>query len=266
MTKAVYDQIAKAYKKSKQLSFRSIIEEYSLFKMAGDVTGLSIIDLACGEGHYTRKLKKAGAVQVTGIDVSSKMIELARLQEEQQPIGCEYRIQDVASMERIGEYDMAVAIYLLNYARTRDELVALLRGVYQQLKPGAQFVGFNDNVANDPVNYNNYRKYGLEKECSPHREEGDPIHYHFYSQDGSVCEFDNYYLSPQTYAEAFREAGFVNFQWMWPSVHPAERGNPHWDDFMYDPPVIGFVACKEEDVLRHRRSYVGWAVHNVWML
>ncbi|MCY4545992.1 MAG: hypothetical protein OXD39_12205 [Gemmatimonadetes bacterium] len=55
-----YDAIAGAYKDSKQLSFRKYIEEYTLFETLGDIGGVKALDLACGEGFYTRKLKLAG--------------------------------------------------------------------------------------------------------------------------------------------------------------------------------------------------------------
>ncbi len=266
MEKAVYNQIAEEYKKSKNLSFRVLIEEYSLFKMAGDIKGLSVLDLACGEGHYTRKLKEQGAREVLGVDISSELIKLAQATEAAKPLGCKYLTENVARLPELDQFDMAVAMYLLNYAKTKEELVAFCKAIYNQLKPGAQFIGFNDNVANDPAKYDSYRKYGFKKECSPYRKEGDPIQYTFYNEDGSICQFDHYFLSPQTYEEAFQEAGFDDFQWVWPSVHPTERGNEFWNEFILDPPVIGFVAYKPDTVFRHRKSYVGWAVQNVWML
>lgn len=78
---AEYDAIAGAYKDSKQLSFRKYIEEYSLFESLGDIGGVKALDLACGEGFYTRKLKRAGAGEVLGVDVSAEMIRLAEAEE-----------------------------------------------------------------------------------------------------------------------------------------------------------------------------------------
>ena len=45
-------------------------------ELAGDVRDQRILDLACGEGFYTRRLKAAGAARVLGIDVSAEMIAL----------------------------------------------------------------------------------------------------------------------------------------------------------------------------------------------
>ena len=94
-----YDAIAEAYKASKQLSFRKYIEEHTLFAILGDIRGATVLDLACGEGFYTRKLKCAGARSIIGVDISAKMIELANREERIQPLGCQYLQQDVAELE-----------------------------------------------------------------------------------------------------------------------------------------------------------------------
>ena len=73
-----YDSIAKEYKESKELPMRLHIEAYTYFNMLGNLAEKSILDLACGEGFYTRKFKDQGAAKVVGVDISQKMIELAR--------------------------------------------------------------------------------------------------------------------------------------------------------------------------------------------
>ena len=72
-----YDAIAAAYQDSKQLPFRKYIEAHSLFEILGDIRGATVLDLACGDGFYTRKIKQAGALEVTGVDLSAEMIKLA---------------------------------------------------------------------------------------------------------------------------------------------------------------------------------------------
>ncbi|SFI85703.1 class I SAM-dependent methyltransferase [Planctomicrobium piriforme] len=49
-----YDPIAELYKRSKQTPWRSHLECFTLLKTIGDVSGLSVLDVACGEGFYTR--------------------------------------------------------------------------------------------------------------------------------------------------------------------------------------------------------------------
>ncbi len=75
---AYYDKIARQYQKSKTLPFRQYVEWYSYSKFLNDVTGKSVLDLACGDGFYSRRIKDKGAGRVVGVDISSKMIDLAR--------------------------------------------------------------------------------------------------------------------------------------------------------------------------------------------
>ena len=56
-------------------------------------------------------------------------------------------------------------------------------------------------------------------------------------------DLQNFYLSPQTYQAAFREAG-GDFRWVDVSLQPSARGNPFWDEFMRRSPVVGFVATR----------------------
>ncbi len=251
-----YDAIAGAYKDSKQLSFRQYIEEYTLFEMLGDISGEKVIDLACGEGFYTRKLKRAGAGEALGVDISAEMIQLAEAEERARPTGCRYLSQDAADLVLDEPVDLVVAMYLMNYARDANELLRFVRAAHGALKPGGRFVGFNDNVLNAPGGTVSYARYGFEKEYKGTRtgattdgtrtgatpSEGDPIVYRFTNNDGTRFEFNNYYHSPGTYRRAFEEAGFVGFRWVEPQLHPSERNNRYWDDFMAAPPIIGFAA------------------------
>ncbi|MGK7903298.1 MAG: class I SAM-dependent methyltransferase [Hormoscilla sp.] len=95
---AVYDSIADQYQKTLALPFRLHIEAYTYFNLLGDIAGKSILDLACGEGFYTRKLKLRGAARVVGVDISEKMLSLARLSETRQPLGIEYILCDAREL------------------------------------------------------------------------------------------------------------------------------------------------------------------------
>ena len=240
-----YDAIAGLYQHSKRLPFRKSIERYTLFEALGDVRGLTVLDLACGGGFYTRLLKRAGAAAVTGVDVSREMIRLAEQEEEREPLGCRFVCRDAADFEpTAGAADAVVAMYFLHYAGTRDKLLRFCRVCHHALRPGGRIVGFNDNVMRPPRGTVSFRKYGIEKTGPRTPYEGAPIRYRLTNEDGSELEFNNFYLKPLTYDEAFRETGFREFRWLGVSLEPGERGNPFWDDFLRDPPVIAFTATK----------------------
>ena len=73
-----YNPIAGEYKQSKLQPWRTHIECFSLMELVGDLSRLSVLDVACGEGYYTRLLRRRGAEAALGVDLSTGMIELAR--------------------------------------------------------------------------------------------------------------------------------------------------------------------------------------------
>ena len=239
---AEYDAIAEQYSESKNLSFREHVERYTLFDLLGDVRGRTVLDMACGDGFYTRLLKQAGAATVTGVDISAAMIELAEERERQQPLGCAYEQADVAEFATGRPADLVVAGYLLNYAPTPAALRRMCRACHDALRPGGRMVGINDNVRNPPVAPDAWKQYGLERACRHPPAEGDVVRYTLTNADGQRFTFDNYYLAPETYADAFRAAGFKEFQWVDVALHPAQRHNPFWDAFMTNPPITAFTA------------------------
>lgn len=243
----VYDAIAKEYQDSKMLPFRRFSEEPTLLQLLDGIKGFSVLDIACGEGIYSRRMKKLGARHVVGIDISPEMIALARKMEANEPLDITYEVHDASISRTFGDFDIVVASYLFNYAQSKAQLVAFCANIFKNLRPGGRVVGMNDNPANDPQHYALYRPYGFTKSAPLPRKEGDPVTYTFYNADGTDFSFDNFFLNPDTYASVFREAGFKSFRWVPPIVtkEGMERhGAAYWQLYLQDPPVIGFEAVK----------------------
>src|SRR4051812_27879670 len=120
-----YDPIAELYRRAKQQPWRAHIEAFTLMALIGDPAGKAVIDIACGEGFYSRMIRERGASKVTGVDLSEKMIELAQVSEAKQRLGIDYIVGDARNLGLGADFDLAVAAYLLNYARDRPELDAM---------------------------------------------------------------------------------------------------------------------------------------------
>src|SRR5262245_11482883 len=75
---AQYDHIGSKYDEYARTATLKRAESYTFFRMVGALAGKSVLDLACGFGFYTRLLKRHGAAQVLGVDISPEMIRLAR--------------------------------------------------------------------------------------------------------------------------------------------------------------------------------------------
>ena len=167
-----YNQIAAQYRQAKDQPWRAAIEEFSFMKLIGDLNGKSVVDLACGEGFYTRKLKQRGAAKVVGTDISKEMIELARDQESKNPLGIEFRVEDARAGSPRMEFDLVVTAWLLVYAHDREELAVMCRGLAQQLKPGGRLVTLTSNPDLCTFKQPDYRKYGFDVRIADHAYEG----------------------------------------------------------------------------------------------
>ena len=157
-----YDSIAEQYTRSKQQPWRTHIEAFSLLTLIGDPAGQFVMDVACGEGFYTRMLRQKGASKVTGVDLSEGMIGLARKQEAEYQQGIDYLVGDARRLAPSDKCDLVVAAYLLNYSQNRGELRAMCDGIAHCLKPGGRFVTVNCNPALEFPSAPSYRKYGFE--------------------------------------------------------------------------------------------------------
>ncbi len=240
-----YDRIGSHYQESKRLPFRSFVEEHSMFELLPDLAGRSVVDLACGEGIYSRKLIQAGAARVVGVDISAEMISLAERAETRAPLGVRYVVADVATVELDERFDIALCSYLFNYARTRAELRTLIESVHGLLRPGGSVVGCNDYPDNPPAHFTTYRPYGFTKVGDAEPQEGATITYRFFNPDGTVFEIDNYFLPADAYRHEFARAGFASFDWVMPGVSAVGRETfptGFWDAFLDSPPIVSFTA------------------------
>lgn len=118
-----FDELAALYEKMAEWPFRKCCEIPSTIETIGDLSGLSILDFGCGSGFYTRLLKKNGAKEVVGYDISSGMISYARRREEKEQHGISY----IDNKDNIPEkhFDIVLSVYTLPYAKNLSGLMEL---------------------------------------------------------------------------------------------------------------------------------------------
>jgi len=119
-------------------SYRRNIFNPVLFPMIGDVKGRRVLDAGCGAGYMCRILAERGA-KVTGVDLSTKFIELAQRYEKKKKMGIEYFCADLAHLSQIRNsyFDLVISIYVLCDVR---DYVKAIKEIARILKPKGRFV------------------------------------------------------------------------------------------------------------------------------
>jgi len=239
-----YDKIARQYQRSKTLPFRRYVEWYTYSKLLDDLSGKSVLDLACGEGFYSRRIKRKSAKRVVGVDISTAMISLARQKNKDSGLSIDYFVGDILNKEKYGSFDLVVASYLLNYAQTKEQLLDMCRTIAINLKPGGRFVSINNNPDQPPSSFGTCKKYGFIKTIAEPLQDGAAIQYEFF-REGQKFKIINYYLSRKAHEVAFKRAGLQTMRWKKIQVDPEgvqKFGHDFWQDFLEYEPIIGIVS------------------------
>ncbi|WP_059052047.1 class I SAM-dependent DNA methyltransferase [Paenibacillus senegalimassiliensis] len=108
----------------------------------------TVVDLGCGTGSITIPLVNAG-FEVTGIDLSSDMLSVARRKMDATPQGTRllregsvrWVQQDMTDWAVPEPVDAVISFCdCLNYLLKEDEIVRTFRRTYENLKPGGTFL------------------------------------------------------------------------------------------------------------------------------
>lgn len=158
----------------------------------GDISGLRVLDAGCGEGYLARILAGRGA-GVIGIDISPRLIQLAREKDHEGAI--EYRVADLSAPlpEYKGYFDAVASRLALNDVYDYRGFIATLGAV---LKPGGRLV----------LALNNPYSYVVRKHVADYFDSGAAYSYRGMAKEGLKVHF--YQRTLEEYLDAFLAAGF----------------------------------------------------------
>ncbi|WP_328943444.1 class I SAM-dependent methyltransferase [Streptomyces sp. NBC_00250] len=241
-----YDGIGEAFEGFKSLPMIRYGEVPSFLAMVGDVSGASVLDLACGTGFYSREFKRRGAKDVFGVDISVEMIAAAREIEKRDPLGVRYEVGDVAELPLLDRrYDIALGVQCLNYAEGIAGIERMCRSIHQNLVPGGEFfvLAQRPDYAFDCTSL---PAYGFR--CEPTGEETEAG-----SRVRVTALLDPEPISivstiprREVYEECLRAAGFKDVEWVPLQVSEEgvrEFGEDFWADLLEKPPLV-MLRCR----------------------
>jgi SAM-dependent methyltransferase len=144
-TRELYDQSASQWSRNQHVLLSDFTARTQVLEAVGDVAGMHLWDLGCGEGYVGRQLAKGNPRRIDGFDHSAEMITAARQQanelaaEQGGPL--HYAIANLAEYDQLprGNCDGAVAVFLFNYLSIQA-MEQVLSRCHKAIRPGGFFV------------------------------------------------------------------------------------------------------------------------------
>ena len=100
--------------RQKESNANDLFEIPALLSMMPDLKGKRVLDLGCGYGEHCKLFVDRGAERVVGIDISKKMLEIAKTENSDPKI--EYRNMPMENLNALNEtFDVAVSSLALHY-------------------------------------------------------------------------------------------------------------------------------------------------------
>jgi ubiquinone/menaquinone biosynthesis C-methylase UbiE len=212
--------------------------------LIADVAGQRICDLACGQGRVARYLAAQGA-SVVGIDLSAKLLAIARRHEEAAPQGIEYIHADVQRLDGVTltPFDGVVCSMAL---MDIPDLAATLRSVASLLRPDGWFAFsilhpcFHTSESGEIETPN-----GVARTVSRYFDEG---HWRSDTRPGPPGKVGAYHRTLSTYVNTLSDAGLQLERLTEPGMEVprpqspafAQAGRPVWAEV----PAILVALCR----------------------
>ena len=109
--------------------------------MMPDLKGKKVLDLGCGFGEHCRQFVNRGAEKVVGIDISEKMLEVARVE------NCDPKItylnmpmEDIAELQ--DTFDIVISSLAFHYV---EDFEGVIRNIHNLLKENGIFIFSQEN-------------------------------------------------------------------------------------------------------------------------
>ncbi|KAJ5606118.1 S-adenosyl-L-methionine-dependent methyltransferase [Penicillium lagena] len=207
-----YDKIGSGYNSIKQLP-SDLLDTATLLAHLGNIQGMDVLDLACGTGFMSGKAIEHGARRVVGIDISSGMIQAARRQFESDS-RFEFYTADCSKPINMGKFDVVFACWLLNYASSVEEQLAMWQNILDHLKPGGRCIGVVPNFDMLEAPFPSGYQWGIEAKVLKHVRGGVKLQF-----TADICPhftFECYMLQRGVYEYCSRKVGLTDIEWLDP--------------------------------------------------
>ena len=223
----------------------NMFEKPALFSLLPTLNNKTVLDLGCGYGEHCIRFVEEGAKRVVGIDISQKMLAIAKAENAHQNI-----LYLNMPMENIGElqerFDIVVSSLAFHYVK---DFQALIKNIYRLLNDGGVLVFSQEHPINTCFSTGS---------CWTKDENGEKLFANIsnYSVDGereSTWFVDNvkkYHRTFSTIINTLVESGFQIERIVEPVPTPEIlKENPDYKDLLHKPDFLLIKATKGKERL-----------------
>lgn len=133
--------------RNNKVNANNLFEIPALLSLLPELDGKRILDLGCGFGEHCKLFIESGAKWVTGIDISERMLEVAR-KENSNPL-IEYINMPMEDIDEFVKgkrrYDLVVSSLAFHYV---EDFTGVVRNIYELLEKGGEFVFSQEHPLN----------------------------------------------------------------------------------------------------------------------
>ncbi len=137
-TRTLYNAQAESWQRTAPTLLSDFSARPFVLDMCEPLSALKVFDIGCGEGYVSRQLVQRGAATVIAMDISEKMIEGAKANDDER---INYLVGDARRMAEFesNSFDLVLAMFLFNYLNVEESATAV-KEIFRLLKPGGHFV------------------------------------------------------------------------------------------------------------------------------
>ena len=237
-----------------------------LLALIGDVRGLEVLDLACGNGYLARRYAREGAARVVGVDASAPIVRRARNHEARTRLGVRYEVRNAGNLR--GFPDASFDLVASNMAvMDIEDAESAIRESARVLRSGGRFVF---SICHPCFDLNDRSVWSVERaifdspwfenrvwrKVSGYRNEDQQWGY-WSLGDGKYVSTKGYHRTLSTYSRYLSQAGFLIRRLHEPAPQPEMMGRSPQAEFIREIPLHLVVeAIRAPDVgppIRPRR-------------
>ena len=139
-----WNRLSEYYQSSRYISLNDVHygpyspgEQY--YKLLGDVKGLKCLELGCGGGQNSIVLKKWGAGEVVGLDISEKQLEYAQSLAEKENVDVTFIRENMENLSRFNDnyFDLVISVHAISYVENINRVIS---EAYRVLQTEGKFV------------------------------------------------------------------------------------------------------------------------------